>query len=70
MKPEDVPMGNRIFPDTKCSLCDVPLEMTYEAEDEEDTIFIGCPNKEDEKDEHTEYYGQPRATLKAWGWNF
>lgn len=68
MKPEDVPMGDRILPDNRCEKCGSLLEAIQDAGDEEDTVFIGCPNKEDEKDGHTEYNGQPRATLKEWGW--
>ncbi len=68
MKPEDVPMGDRILPNEKCEKCGASLEVIQEAGDEEETLYIGCPNKEDEKDEHTEYNGQPKATLIAWGW--
>jgi hypothetical protein len=68
MRPEDVPMGDRILPKETCEKCGAPLEVTYEAGDEEDTVFIGCPNG-GEDEGHTEYRGQPRDTLKAWGWN-
>ncbi len=71
MRPEDVPMGDRILPGDKCQLCGSELEPIYEAGDEEDTVFISCPFYDDPGDKagmHTEHNGQPRATLKAWGW--
>ena len=68
MKPEDVPMSERILPTDVCNFCGAPLEVMQEAGDEEDTVYISCPVKEDEKDEHTEHNGVPRATLHAWGW--
>jgi len=70
MKPEDVPMGDRVLPNEKCSLCGATLEVIQEAGDEEETLYIGCPNTEHEKNGHTEYNGQPKATLQAWGWVF
>ncbi len=66
----EIPTGERIYPDEKCRKCGMPLEIISEAGDEEETQFIGCPNKVAEKDDHTEYNGQPKATLKEWGWKF
>lgn len=68
MKPEDIPTSERIYPDEGCAFCGASLEAIQDAGDEEDTVFIGCPNKEDENDQHIEYNGQPKATLIAWGW--
>lgn len=70
MRPEDVPMGDRILPEVKCSLCGGDLEVMYEAGDEDDTVYIGCENIDTMKKEegHTEYRGVPRKDLIAWGW--
>lgn len=68
MKPKDVPYGDRILPTEKCPDCGAEVCITNEADDEEETMYIQCPNKQDEKDGHIEYNGQPKATLIAWGW--
>lgn len=68
MKPEDVPMGDRILPNEKCEKCGESLEIMREAGDEEETLYVGCPNKVLERDGHTEYNGQPKAFLIVWGW--
>ena len=70
MRPEDVSLGDRVLPNEKCAKCGSSLEVIQEAGDEEETLYIGCPNKEDEKDGHTEYNGQPKVTLTTWGWRF
>ena len=59
-------MGDRILPNEKCKKCGRALEIVYEAGDEYDTVYVGCPTGDEE---HTQHNGQPRATLKAWGWN-
>lgn len=69
MKPEDVPMSERIFPGEKCQLCGETLEIIESANCEEDLEWVGCPNGEGD-DGHTEYNGLPSKTLEAWGWEF
>ena len=67
MCPLDVPMGDRILPNENCELCGHALEILIEAGDDQDTVYIGCPNG-DEDVGHTQHSGQPRTTLVAWGW--
>jgi len=70
VKKMEIPNSEKIYPGEKCTLCGVALEVIGEAGDEEETIYIGCPDKIEEKDGHTEYNGQPKALLEAWGWKF
>ena len=65
---DNVPISERIMPTDVCDFCGAPLEAMQEARDEADTVYISCPVKEDETDEHTEHNGVPRANLMAWGW--
>ena len=64
----EIPNSEKILPDEKCAHCGAQLEIIHEAGDEEETMYISCPHKVEEKDEHTEYNGQPKALLIEWGW--
>lgn len=64
----EIPLGDRITPDETCEKCDRKLIVLEEPGDDEDTIYLGCPNKEDEMDGHIEHRGHPRKTLQSWGW--
>ena len=68
MRPEDIPYGDRILPTEKCEKCGSPLVIIEEAGDEEDTVYIGCPDSGGVGGGHTEHNGQPRKHLLAWGW--
>lgn len=63
----EIPEGNKIYPDEICMKCGNALEVVYEACDEDDTVFIGCPFGMG-NDDHTEYNGIPRKQLQGWGW--
>ena len=64
MKPEDIPMGDRILPGDKCELCDAEIEVFDEVDE---IVFLACPHIED-GDGHTEHNGIKKSILEAWGW--
>lgn len=65
----EVPEGNKVYPEELCDRCGNNLEVIYEAGDENDTVFIGCPFSMDDDDQHTRYGGIPRKLLREWGWD-
>ena len=65
MKPEDVPEGDRIYPDATCDFCGAKIEiLDIDGTD----VMLSCPNSEGD-DEHTECRID-MLRLAKWGWKF
>jgi len=68
MNANDIPLGDRVLPEDRCEKCGKVLVVLDCAEDEENTVYVGCPDCWDE-DGHTERGGIPASVLKVWGWD-
>lgn len=59
-------IGDRILPGDTCEQCGARLDILDDAGDEQNTLYIGCPDGS-EADGHTHHNGQPAATLESMG---
>ena len=65
----EVPESEKVYPTNTCPKCGGKIiEIENSGSSDDELVYLGCENGEEENDGHAEYIGIRRGLLKEWGW--